>query len=55
VNLKNLDPKRKISKVAPELGRTFNIYDLLANLMGVLVVVMKILFDQIRRSIYGNH
>ncbi len=27
-------------------SRTFNIYDLLANLAGVLVVVIKILFDQ---------
>jgi VanZ family protein len=35
--------------------RTFNIYDLLANLAGVLVVAIKILFDQIRRSIYGNY
>jgi len=34
--------------------RTFNIYDLLANLAGVLVVVIKILFDQKRRSKYGN-
>ena len=35
--------------------RTFNVYDLLANMMGVFVVVIKILFDQIRRSIYGNY
>ncbi len=35
-------------------ARTFNIYDLLANLAGVLVVVVKILFDQKRRSKYGN-
>ena len=34
--------------------RSFNIYDLLANLIGVLVVVIKILFDQKRRS-YGNY
>jgi len=33
-------------------ARTFNIYDLLANLAGVLVV--KILFDQKRRVKYGN-
>jgi len=33
---------------------TFNIYDLLANLTGVLVMVIKILFDQKRRSKYGN-
>jgi len=35
--------------------RTFNIYDLLANLAGVLVVVIKILFDQKRRSKYGKN
>jgi VanZ family protein len=34
--------------------RTFNVYDLLANLAGVLVVGVKILFDQKRRSTYGN-
>lgn len=34
--------------------RTFNIYDLLANLIGVLVVVIKILFDQKRRATHGN-
>jgi VanZ family protein len=34
--------------------RTFNVYDLLANLAGMLVVVVKILFDQKRRSKYGN-
>jgi len=33
--------------------RTFNIYDLLANLTGVLVVVIKLLFD--KRSSYRNH
>ena len=32
--------------------RTFNVYDLLANLAGVLVVVIKILFD--KRSKYRN-
>jgi len=35
-------------------SRAFNLYDLLANLAGVLVVVVKILFDQKRRSRYGN-
>lgn len=35
-------------------SRTFNIYDLLANLAGVLLVVVKILFDQKKRSKYGN-
>jgi len=34
-------------------SRTFNIYDLLANLAGVLMVGVKILFDQKRRSKYG--
>ena len=33
-------------------ARTFNVYDLLANLAGVLVVVIKILFD--KRSKYRN-